>query len=702
MQPVMSPAASWDIVFEPSLPLSLILALGLIGAAVIAYSAWRGARGTPWRTAALAVTLAALLNPTMRQEDRQAVPDVAAIVVDKSESMEIGDRPKEAQAALARIEASLKNTPGIETRIVTVEGGAGGASESGEGTQAFAALEQALADVPRERVAGAIFITDGEIHDVPKNAGALGFDAPVHGLIVGRKNEKDRRLTVIEAPRFGIVDEPVKLTFRVDDTGTEGATGATAAVTIAIDGKEALKTDVAVGEKKQVSLSLSHGGPNVIEIDVGPGPGELTLLNNRAVVVANGIRDRLRVLLVSGEPHPGERTWRNLLKADPSVDLVHFTILRPPEKQDGTPINELSLIAFPTRELFVDKLSEFDLIIFDRYKRQGVLPLEYLSNVAQYVENGGAVLNAAGPAFASPFSIYRTPLAAVLPAQPTGDITLGGFRPHVTETGHKHPVTADLPGGDATPEQWGRWFRVVDSTVDRGEVVMDAPGGKPLMVLDRAGKGRVAQVMSDQLWLWSRGYEGGGPQAELLRRLAHWLMKEPDLEEENLAATIAGSTLTVKRRTMADETPDAEVTAPSGKKTTLKLEKTAPGRYEARMAANELGLYRVAQGDLNAVTASGPLNPREFADVRATEKLLKPVAAETGGGLYWVGENAEDTPDIRTVRPGHDAAGDNWLGLKRNEQYLVRAVHQVPLLSGPLALLLILGTLALAWRREGR
>ncbi|MCE9649499.1 MAG: hypothetical protein K8R18_07735 [Parvibaculum sp.] len=698
----MSPAASWDIVFEPSLPLSLILALGLIGAAVIAYSAWRGARGTPWRTAALAVTLAALLNPTMRQEDRQAVPDVAAIVVDKSESMEIGDRPKEAQAALARIEASLKNTPGIETRIVTVEGGAGGASESGEGTQAFAALEQALADVPRERVAGAIFITDGEIHDVPKNAGALGFDAPVHGLIVGRKNEKDRRLTVIEAPRFGIVDEPVKLTFRVDDTGTEGATGATAAVTIAIDGKEALKTDVAVGEKKQVSLSLSHGGPNVIEIDVGPGPGELTLLNNRAVVVANGIRDRLRVLLVSGEPHPGERTWRNLLKADPSVDLVHFTILRPPEKQDGTPINELSLIAFPTRELFVDKLSEFDLIIFDRYKRQGVLPLEYLSNVAQYVENGGAVLNAAGPAFASPFSIYRTPLAAVLPAQPTGDITLGGFRPHVTETGHKHPVTADLPGGDATPEQWGRWFRVVDSTVDRGEVVMDAPGGKPLMVLDRAGKGRVAQVMSDQLWLWSRGYEGGGPQAELLRRLAHWLMKEPDLEEENLAATIAGSTLTVKRRTMADETPDAEVTAPSGKKTTLKLEKTAPGRYEARMAANELGLYRVAQGDLNAVTASGPLNPREFADVRATEKLLKPVAAETGGGLYWVGENAEDTPDIRTVRPGHDAAGDNWLGLKRNEQYLVRAVHQVPLLSGPLALLLILGTLALAWRREGR
>lgn len=702
MQPAISAAASWDIVFEPTLPLALIVVLGLIGAAVIAYSAWRGARGAPWRTAALAVTLVALLNPTMRQEDRQAIPDVAAIVIDKSQSMEIGNRPKEAQAALAHIEKSLKGISGIETRIVTVEGGASGTTENGEGTRAFSALEQALADVPRERVAGAIIITDGEIHDVPKSAKSLGFDAPVHGLIVGRKNEKDRRLTVVEAPRFGIVNEPVKLAFRVDDTGTEGPTGVIAPVTIAIDGQEVMKTDVAVGEDTQVSLSLKHGGPNVIEIDVAPGPDELTLLNNRAVVVANGIRDRLRVLLVSGEPNPGERTWRNLLKADPSVDLVHFTILRPPEKQDGTPINELSLIAFPTRELFVDKLNEFNLIIFDRYKRQGVLPLEYISNIAEYVENGGAVLNAAGPAFASPFSIYRTPLAAVLPAQPTGDITLGGFRPHVTETGHKHPVTADLPGGNTSPEQWGRWFRVIDSKVDRGEVIMDAPGGKPLIVLDRAGKGRVAQVMSDQLWLWSRGYEGGGPQAELLRRLAHWLMKEPDLEEENLSATIDGTTLTVKRRTMSDETPDAQVTTPSGKTTTLKLEKSAPGRFEARMNAAELGLYRVTQGDFNAVTAAGPLNPREFADVRATDALLKPVTTETGGGIYWVGKDAADTPNIRTVRPAHDAAGDDWLGLRRNEQYLVRAVHQVPLLSGPLALILILGTLALAWRREGR
>jgi len=290
----------------------------------------------------------------------------------------------------------------------------------------------------------------------------------------------------------------------------------------------------------------------------------------------------------------------------------------------------------------------------------------------------------------------------VLPAQPTGDITLGGFKPEVTDTGRKHPVTADLPGAEGSSPQWGRWFRVIDSKVDRGEVVMSAPGGRPLMVLDHAGKGRVAQLLSDQIWLWSRGFEGGGPHAELLRRLAHWLMKEPDLEEENLAASIEGGTLAVRRRTMADTTPPAEVTMPSGKTVPLALEKTAPGRFEGRLAAKELGLYRIAQGGLNAVTAAGPLNPKEFADVRATDQLLKPIAAATGGGTYWVGADAEDTPQLRGVRPGHDAAGSDWIGLRRNEQYLVRAVHQVPLLSGPIALILILGALALAWRREGR
>lgn len=692
---------AWHIVFEPLAPLAPILALALPGVALIVYSFYRRARGAPLRAIALAALLVVLLNPTIRSEEREAVPDIAAIVVDRSQSQEIGRRPEETSAALARLSERLDRVEGIEARIAEARND----PQDESGTTLFRALDEALSDVPRERVAGAIFITDGQVHDVPATIRELGFDAPVHGLIIGRPGEKDRRLQIIEAPRFGIVGEPVELSFRVNETSAGDApTGETARVTISMDGEHAASKEVEIGRTERITLSLQHGGANVIEIDVEEGPDELTTLNNRAVVIANGVRDRLRVLLVSGEPHPGERTWRNLLKSDPSVDLVHFTILRPPEKHDGTPIDELSLISFPTRELFDEKLDQFDLIIFDRYKRRGVLPLAYYLNIVDYVEAGGAFLAAEGPAFASPYSIYRTPLAAILPAHPLETTSEGGYRPAVTPTGTRHPVTADLPGSGGADEepQWGRWFRTIDVGVDTGETLMETPDGKPLMVLARAGEGRVAQLLSDQIWLWSRGYEGGGPQAELLRRLAHWLMKEPDLEEESLSASTQGGLLTIRRRTMEDETPPARVTLPSGGEEEIELEETAPGRFEATMEARELGLYRVTQGELSAVAAAGPLNPREIADVRSTDALIRPIAAESGGGVWWAGEGGDGVPALRSVRAGQDAAGAGWLGLRRNEQYLVHAVHQVPLIAGPLALLLLLGTLALAWWREGR
>jgi hypothetical protein len=188
-----------------------------------------------------------------------------------------------------------------------------------------------------------------------------------------------------------------------------------------------------------------------------------------------GIRENLRVLLVSGEPHSGERTWRNLLKSDASVDLVHFTILRPPEKQDGTPINELSLIAFPTRELFVEKIDDFDLIIFDRYQYRNVLPSLYYDYIAEYVRGGGALLVAAGPEYAGENSIANTPLVTALPAKPTGVVTAEGYFPRISDLGRRHPVTRDLEGGQAEPPAWGRWFRSVNVTQPDGVVAMQGP-----------------------------------------------------------------------------------------------------------------------------------------------------------------------------------------------------------------------------------
>jgi hypothetical protein len=421
------------------------------------------------------------------------------------------------------------------------------------------------------------------------------------------------------------------------------------------------------------------------------------------VVTIDGVRDKLRVLLVSGEPHAGERTWRNLLKSDASVDLVHFTILRPPEKQDGTPINELSLIAFPTRELFQQKIGEFQLIIFDRYARQGVLPIIYFDNITRYVHDGGAVLVAAGPDYASPTSIWRTPLDAILPAEPSGNVTEQAFRPSLTELGRRHPVTRGLDGSEATPPKWSEWFRVVDTRNANGTTVMQGPDQKPLLVLSREGEGRVALLLSDHIWLWARGFEGGGPHLDLLRRLSHWLMKEPDLEEESLRLSVSGHDLVVRRQTMADQVAEVTLTSPSGATRPLVLSATEPGVWESSVAANELGLWRATDGKLNALVNIGPANPREFAEVTSTTEVLAPLASATGGDSRRLDDGSGlNVPRIIAVRSGDTYKGDDWIGLKLRDVSVVRGIGVLPVFAGLIGLLLLIGSLAGTWAREGR
>jgi hypothetical protein len=569
-----------------------------------------------------------------------------------------------------------------------------------DGTRLFTALGASLADVPPDRVAGVIMITDGRVHDVPTDAGALGFAAPVHALITGSKKERDRRVALIAAPRFGIVGQPQTIRYAVED---QGASERTAEVTVRRDGEVVETRTVPVGAPQNVEIPIPHGGPNIVEIETSPLAGELTTVNNRAVVSIDGVRDKLRVLLVSGEPHAGERTWRNLLKSDASVDLVHFTILRPPEKQDGTPINELSLIAFPTRELFQQKIGEFQLIIFDRYARQGVLPIIYFDNITRYVREGGAVLVAAGPDYASSTSIWRTPLDTILPAEPSGNVTEQAFRPRLSDLGKRHPVTRDLAGSASNPPQWSHWFRIVDTRNDTGTPVLNGPDNKPLLVLSREGEGRVALLLSDHIWLWARGFEGGGPHLDLLRRLSHWLMKEPELEEEALRLVISGHNLTVRRQTMAEDVAEVTLTAPSGATRTLKLAPTEPGVWQTSVSANELGLWRATDGKLNALVNIGPVNPREFAEVTSTTEVLGPIATATGGDSRRLDDgNGLDVPRILAVRSGDTYKGDDWIGLKMRDASVVRGIGVLPVFAGLLGLLLLLGSLAGTWAREGR
>jgi hypothetical protein len=653
-------------------------------------------RGAAVRALALALIVLALANPSLTREDRDPLPSVAVLVVDKSPSQNFGDRARQTEQARAAITERLNHIPGLDLRVVE----AGQSDGETDGTRLFTALGASLADVPPDRVAGVIMITDGRVHDVPTDAGALGFAAPVHALITGSKKERDRRVALIAAPRFGIVGQPQTIRYAVED---QGASERTAEVTVRRDGEVVETRTVPVGAPQNVEIPIPHGGPNIVEIETSPLAGELTTVNNRAVVSIDGVRDKLRVLLVSGEPHAGERTWRNLLKSDASVDLVHFTILRPPEKQDGTPINELSLIAFPTRELFQQKIGEFQLIIFDRYARQGVLPIIYFDNITRYVREGGAVLVAAGPDYASSTSIWRTPLDTILPAEPSGNVTEQAFRPRLSDLGKRHPVTRDLAGSASNPPQWSHWFRIVDTRNDTGTPVLNGPDNKPLLVLSREGEGRVALLLSDHIWLWARGFEGGGPHLDLLRRLSHWLMKEPELEEEALRLVISGHNLTVRRQTMAEDVAEVALTAPSGATRTLKLAPTEPGVWQTSVSANELGLWRATDGKLNALVNIGPVNPREFAEVTSTTEVLGPIATATGGDSRRLDDgNGLDVPRILAVRSGDTYKGDDWIGLKMRDASVVRGIGVLPVFAGLLGLLLLLGSLAGTWAREGR
>ncbi|HZB93372.1 MAG TPA: hypothetical protein VE397_18130 [Stellaceae bacterium] len=692
--------AGYSIATAPLLPWAAIAAFAALAALVLAFGAWRRARGVVWRVLAFALLLLILTNPSLVEEQRQPQRDVAAVIVDDSPSMRIGERQRYAAEALQRITEELRRFHNLDVRVVHAGAPDPNAALADNGTQLYTALTRALADVPSQRIAGAVMITDGEVHDVPP-PDRLTFKAPLHVLLTGKPGEADRRLVVRNAPSFGIVGKQQELVVRVEDL-PEAEPGAEARLTMRQDGGPPTTRTVPVGRNVPIDITIEHGGPNVFELSVDPGPHELTLDNNRAAFVVNGVRDRLKVLLVSGEPHQGERTWRNILKSDPSVDLIHFTILRPPEKQDGTPIRELSLIAFPIRELFDVKLHEFDLIIFDRYRHRSILPPVYLENIARYVRSGGALLEAAGPSFGTPLSLYRTPLGVVLPAEPTGNVYEQGFQPRVTPVGERDPVTAGLPGdsGDGKAPSWGRWFRNVEADPHRGVTLMSGYEGKPLLVLDREGKGRVAQLLSDQMWLWTRGYEGGGPQAELLRRIVYWLMKEPDLEENDLRATVDGNRLVVTRQSLEPDDRPVEVTGPGGKAETLKLTPTQGGQSSGSLPISESGLYRVTDGERTALAAAGALNPIELADVRTTDQKLKAAVAATGGGVFWVGPGP--VPDARRVDPDRSAAGRNWIGLRANGDYIVTGVKEIPLLPGVLALLLALGLFVAAWRREGR
>ena len=674
-----------------------MIALGMAACVAVALGVISQRRGSWMRALGLALILLALGDPSLVREDREPLKDVVAVVLDRSASQSIDVRKGQTDHARAGLEAALNGLGHVDLRIVD----GGGVDSGNDGTRLFSSLNAALADVPPERIGGAILVTDGVVHDIPASIGALGFQAPLHVLVTGREKERDRRIELVEAPRFGLVGKDLAIGIRVQEVG---GSQEPVAVRIRRDGADVATARLRPGLLVRVPVLIEHGGPNVLEFEVAGAPDELTLINNKAVLTVEGVRDKLKVLLVSGEPHAGERTWRNLLKADANVDLVHFTILRPPEKQDGTPISELSLIAFPTADLFGRRIKDFDLIIFDRYSSQTVLPAVYFENIVRYVREGGALLMAVGPDFSGPEGLYYSPLGKISPARPL-NIVERAFRPQVSEDGRKHPVTRDLPGSDVSPPKWSEFYRQVGAERLRGTAVMNGIDNQPLLLLSREGKGRVGLMLSDQIWLWARGYQGGGPHLDLLRRMAHWLMKEPELEEEALRATARGREITIERQSLTQQAPLVSLTGPRGQAQQIALAGIEPGLSRASVSVEDFGLYRVNDGELSALVNVGPENPREFQEVVSTTERLRAIAEATGGTVRRITAGQGDEihlPRLVSMREASVYGGSDYIGLKRTGASIVTGIGIAPLALGFMGLLLLLGGVIAGWLVEGR
>ncbi len=694
---------TWSIEFSPLIPLWGLLTFAAIALILSSAILIGRQQGGLLRVCAFIAMLLALLNPAIEREDREKLTSVAAVVVDQSPSQKLGDRSDITEEAQKILSDRLGNIDDFEVRVI--ETGQESQFNQADGTELFKALENGLSDVPPNRIAGAILITDGQVHDTPKEIESLEFNAPVHALITGRNEEIDRHLVLEKAPKFGLVGTKQVVSLRlIDQVPDTFPPVERTQVHIKRDGNPVGTITVKPGVEYSVPVEIEHGGDNIFEFEVEELENELTLLNNRLVVTIDGIRENLRVLLISGEPYAGERTWRNLLKSDASVDLVHFTILRPPEKQDGTPINELSLIAFPIQELFIEKIHEFDLIVLDRYQLRGVLPPPYFESIAQYVRNGGALLLASGPEFSNNTSLYLTPLAPIIPAEPSGNILEEPYHAMVTDLGLRHPVTRTLPGINSDIPDWSQWFRLIDSRPRAGDIIMSGAANKPLLILDHQENGRIALMLSDHSWLWARGFNGGGPHVPLLRNIAHWLMKEPDLAEEALRVESNGTELLIERQTLGEQIAPVTVTNSLGFSQQVELENNEDGIWQARIPTPELGLYTVTDGNYTALANVGPPNPREFSDVKSTTEILSDLTTETNGTLARINQPSNDLtlPRVVPIKNSTSYSGNGWIGLKSTNASILKGVDRYPLIFGFLGLAILLGAISLTWYREGR
>ncbi len=664
-----------QLVFEPLLPF-WVLALCLIPILLT------GLLNRKLSRVLLALILLGVLSgPTTERTTLVPEKDVVAVVTDISPSNQVAQRIALTDEALERIKTQLENMPHVEPLYISATGSAA------QGTNIFRQMQSKLQSIPTDRLSAIITLTDGEVTDLPN---AADLPAPVHMLNTTPADSFDRRLIVHQAPAFALLDKPQTIILEVEDARNNEAE-----ITVTL-GENETKMLLPTNSPQEIEVTFDHAGTNALRLETPVLEGEITARNNQATQLVTGVRENLNVLLVSGLPHNGSRVILNLLKSDPSDNLVHFTILRTVGKHDPTPNDQLSLIPFPVEDLFEKDLEKFDLIVFDRYFRRNFLADQHFENIKQHIKDGHALLVLAGPDYNTRWGLANTPLKDILPATPFGEERKGMFRPTLSNVGKRHPITAPFA---ETAKDWGRMAAINPTRVssNKARTLMTGSNGLPLMLTDEIGDGRMGIWLSSNWWFWNRGIDGGGPQTEVLRRLTHWLMRQPELEEKRLDVSIANGQMTVTYNQVdAIDSMAIEVITPQGESTNHTL--TADDEFSTTIPAGDDGLYTVrAENGILAYGVKGNVRDLEWrsqADMGALQNLV----TATGGSFTQLeeGKNIQ----LRRVTEGSNLSGPGWVGLPKRDSATQTGSERSPLIPAWLGLALILLGLALTWWLE--
>jgi len=626
-----------------------------------------------YRSIFLLMVCLILLSPVVVKEIREYLENKIVVVMDNSASMNVASRKELADRALGQIKQQFP-----KNEIVLIN--------NVKDSNLFSLLLNNVHILPLSRLGGVVFITDGQVPDAPKDSAILKNMFPINAVIIGSKNEFDYKVSITQSPKYAIVGDNIFIKVKAEVDGKRISPNQSITLNIEKDGENLTSEDIIIGEEKEFEFKLEHAGQNIFEFSIPNIEGEISNINNKTAVIINAIRDRLKVLLVSGKPHIGERAWRNLLKSDPSVDLVHFTILRSPYSFDLTPSSQLSLIAFPVDELFQRKINDFDLIIFDKYVHYGMLNDRYFSNIAEYVKNGGSFLFEMASDRLEP-AIFDSELANILPINPRisqQEIIKGKYVPALTDKGKYHAITSGL---EIDAKDFKEWTSQVSLLQTKGENLLKGLENNPLLIVDKVGKGRVALLASDNIWLWSKYPTSRGAYIDLQRKLAHWLMKEPELESGYIKVTRNGENLDIAQRFSDNslykinlETPDEQV---------KEIELLKNGAWlEASFSLGQNGTYKLYNDNGKAFFVVGNADDSEFENIVATNDNFKNITSLSGGKISWYGVN--------------DSVAASDFKFNNKKSYEVKGINKINLFSPWLYMALILLGAIYVWNRESK